>query len=44
MNPLVPFEEDRHTRPLIFFRKFNFEQLLFEAFFDIIGNFGSVRP
>ncbi len=28
----------------VFYRKFNFQQLLFEAFFDIIGNFVSVEP
>ncbi len=27
-----------------FCTKFNSEQLLFEQFFDIIGNFGSVEP
>ncbi len=27
----------------IFCRKFNFRQLLFEAFFDILGTFGSVH-
>ncbi len=35
---------DRHLRPLGFFnRKFNFQQLLFEAFSNIICNFGSVE-
>ncbi len=29
---------------LILSAKFNFEQLLFEAFFDIVGSFGSVEP
>ncbi len=31
-------------RSLTFCRKFNFEQLLVEALFLIIGNFGSVQP
>ncbi len=29
---------------LVFCRKFNSQQLLFEAFFYITGNFGSVDP
>ncbi len=37
--------EDKDMRPLSFFyRKFNFGQLLIQAFFDIIGTFGSVQP
>ncbi len=35
---------DRHTRPMTFCMKFNFAQLLFEQFFDIIDNFGSLQP
>ncbi len=35
---------EKDTWPSCFFgRKFNFEQLLIEAFFDIIGTFGSVQ-
>ncbi len=34
---------DKDTHPRIFCRKFHFEQLLIEAFFDIIGTFGSIR-
>ncbi len=35
---------DWHVRPLTFCKKFNSQQLLFEQFFDIIGNFGSLHP
>ncbi len=37
---------DRYMRPVIFFffRKFNFVQLLFDAFFDIIGIFAVCNP
>ncbi len=33
---------DRYVRLLTFYTKFNSEQLLFEQFFYIIGNFGRV--
>ncbi len=35
---------DRHVRPLTYIQKFNSEQFLFEQFFYIICNFGSVEP
>ncbi len=35
---------DRHECPLTFCTKFSSQQLLFEQFFDIIFNFGSVQP
>ncbi len=37
-------EGDRHVRPLIFCKKFNPQQLLFETFFLIMHIFGSVEP
>ncbi len=43
-EPLAPplGERDIYAYRL-FFTKFNTQQLLFEQFFDIIGNFGSVQ-
>ncbi len=36
---------DRHIcAQRLFCRECNSEQLLFEAFFDIVGNFGRVEP
>ncbi len=35
---------DKHIRPLTFCRNFNFEQFLFDVFFDIIGIFGIFSP
>ncbi len=35
---------DRHVCPLTFCTKFNSQQLLFEQFFYIIGNFCGVQP
>ncbi len=45
LQPLALFlVEIRDMRLPSFCRKFNFQQVLFEAFFDIINIFGSVEP
>ncbi len=44
-SPLAPLlEEIDMCVHYLFCRKFNAQQLLFEAFSDIIGNFGSLEP
>ncbi len=35
---------NRYVPYRVFCRKFNSQELLFDAFFDIIGNFGRVEP
>ncbi len=43
-SPLAPLPgEIDLVRLRIFCRKFNFQQVLFEVFFDVIGIFGSIE-
>ncbi len=41
--PSSTLGRDRHMRSQTFYMKFNFEQLLFETFFDVMRIFGSTE-